>query len=32
MRRPMTTEIQIALEEHLAKYKLWPPSEGEETT
>jgi hypothetical protein len=27
MRRPMTSEIQIALEEHLAKFNLWPPSE-----
>jgi hypothetical protein len=26
-RRPMTTEIQIALEEHLAKSGLWPPEE-----
>ncbi len=26
-RRTMTTEIQIALEEHLAKSGLWPPEE-----
>ena len=28
-RRTMTTEIQIALEEHLAKSGLWPPQESE---
>jgi hypothetical protein len=27
MRRPLTTEIQIALEKHLKEFKLWPPSE-----
>jgi hypothetical protein len=26
-RRPMTTEIQIALEEYLAKFDLWPPAD-----
>jgi hypothetical protein len=25
-RRPMTSDIQIALEEYLAKAGLWPPS------
>ena len=25
-RRPMTTEIQIALEKHLAESGLWPPT------
>jgi hypothetical protein len=29
-RRPMTAEIQIALEEHLAKEGLWPPEAEEE--
>jgi predicted transcriptional regulator len=24
-RRPVTTEIEIALEEHLKRHKLWPP-------
>jgi predicted transcriptional regulator len=24
-RRTMTTELTIALENHLAKFKLWPP-------
>jgi hypothetical protein len=24
-RRPVTTEIEIALEEHLRRNKLWPP-------
>lgn len=28
MRRPMTTEIQVALEEYLAKHNLWPPEEN----
>ncbi len=27
-RRPFTEEVQIALEEHLAKKGLWPPQEG----
>jgi hypothetical protein len=26
-RRPMTVEIQIALEEYLTKKGLWPPGE-----
>jgi hypothetical protein len=26
-RRPMTTDIQIALEEYLEKNELWPPEE-----
>jgi hypothetical protein len=29
-RRPMTTEVQIALEKHLAENKLWPPEAAEE--
>jgi hypothetical protein len=24
-RRPMTTDIQIALEKYLAEFQLWPP-------
>jgi hypothetical protein len=30
MRRPMTTEVQIALEKHLAEFGLWPPKEPSE--
>lgn len=29
-RRPLTTEVIIALEEHLAKLGLWPPAEAQE--
>lgn len=28
-RRPTTTEIEIALENHLKEAGLWPPPEGE---
>jgi hypothetical protein len=31
-RRPMTAEMQIALEEYLKKFNLWPPAEEEEQT
>jgi hypothetical protein len=27
-RRPMTTDVQIALEKYLAEFKLWPPEES----
>lgn len=27
-RRPLTTEVTIALEEYLSKHGLWPPPEG----
>jgi hypothetical protein len=29
-RRPLTTEVVIALEKHLEEAGLWPPAEGEE--
>jgi hypothetical protein len=29
-RRPMTSDVQIALEEYLAKNGLWPPRADEE--
>lgn len=29
-RRTMTTEVEVALEEYLAKRGLWPPAEGDD--